>query len=240
MEFIENFAIVDGSNDEMSVAGGDEVRNESDVNFIDDTEEETDLQSQNLTAYVLANVTKDLQEMLQDQSMTEYLDECSTPKNVVPDCLDEMEYEYDNFDGFEKRNENSQTILKYSSHAQKNLFTTQYYSAFFIEVLKKKETFEFSKDEETLVRVLRQNLFEMLSGERANLFLDFNLSTVQRHCQVVNNILVEKNLFLSVYELKKNFCYLIKKRIQKNVVRKDLSACVEEHFSRFDIVKKLF
>ena len=145
MEFIENFTIVDESNDEMSVAGGDEVRNESDVNFIDDAEEETDLQSQNLTAYVLANVTRDLQETLQDQSMTEYLGECSTPKNVVPDCLDEMEYEYDNFDGFEKRIEYSQTILKYSSHAQKNLFTTQYYSAFFIEVLRKKRLLSLAK-----------------------------------------------------------------------------------------------
>ena len=145
MEFIENFTIVDGSNDEMSVAGGDEVRNESDVNFIDDAEEETGLQSQNLTAYVLANVTRDLQETLQDQSMTEYLGECSTPKNVVPDCLDEMEYEYDNFDGFEKRIEYSQTILKYSSHAQKNLFTTQYYSAFFIEVLRKKRLLSLAK-----------------------------------------------------------------------------------------------
>lgn len=115
MKFIENFTIVDGSDDEMSVAGGDEVRIESDVNFIDDAEEETDLQSHNLTAYVLANVTRDLQETLQDQSMTEYLGECSAPKNVVPDCLDEMEYEYDSFNGFEKRNENSQTILKYLS-----------------------------------------------------------------------------------------------------------------------------
>ena len=77
--------------------------------------------------------------------MTEYLGECSTSKNVVPDCLDEMEYEYDNFDGFEKRIEYSQTILKYSSHAQKNLFTTQYYSAFFIEVLKKKRLLSLAK-----------------------------------------------------------------------------------------------
>ena len=46
-------------------------------------------------------------------------------------------------------------------------------------------------------------------------------------------------LFLRVYELRKKFCYLIKNVPQdKNVIQRDLSACVEERFYGFDFVRK--
>lgn len=53
----------------------------------------------------------------------------------------------------------------------------------------------------------------------------------------VNNLLLERNLFLGVYKLRKKFRYLIKKYPSKNEVVRDLLAYVEERFNGFDIVK---
>ena len=50
----------------------------------------------------------------------------------------------------------------------------------------------------------------------------------------------EQEAFLRVYELRKKFRYLIKKVPQKkNVVRRDLSACVEKRFNDFNIVRRI-
>ena len=103
MEFIQKYVKIDGdddSDDQMPDAGGDEI-NYSDVEFIDDDEQ--NFQGQNPSDYCLMNVTRDLQEALRDQSMPTELGECFGPENFVPDCVDEVEYEYDEFKGFQKR-----------------------------------------------------------------------------------------------------------------------------------------
>ena len=70
MEFIEKHARVDWSDDEMEDdAGGDEI-NKFDSKFIDD---ETNFQDQEPTNYCLMNVTRDLREVLTDQSMAQKL-----------------------------------------------------------------------------------------------------------------------------------------------------------------------
>ena len=56
----------------------------------------------------------------------------------------------------------------------------------------------------------------------------------------MNDLLMTKRLFLRVYELRKKFCYLIKKVPKtKNIVKRDLSAFIEERFNGFEIVRKL-
>ena len=51
---------------------------------------------------------------------------------------------------------------------------------------------------------------------------------------------MSKNLFLRVYELRKKFCYLIKKMPKgKIIIQKDLSACVETHFNGFELVRRM-
>lgn len=70
--------------------------------------------------------------------------------------------------------------------------------------------------------------------------MDLSLSIFQEQCHVVNDLLMSKNLFLKVYKLRKTFSYLIKKVPQgKNTVQRDLSACVEEHFNGFKLVRKI-
>ena len=59
-------------------------------------------------------------------------------------------------------------------------------------------------------------------------------------CHVINHLLLSESLFLRVYELRNQFCCLIKKVPNgKNVITKELSACVEERFNGFQLVKRL-
>ena len=65
IEFIEKYAGVNGSDEEeeMSVVGGDEVTTYSDEKFIDNRES---VQDQNPSDYRLMNVSRDLQDVLED------------------------------------------------------------------------------------------------------------------------------------------------------------------------------
>ena len=87
MEFIKKYAKVDGpeDDDDQMSAGGDEVIC-LDVEFIDDKTNK----EQSLTDYRLVNVTRDLQEALQDQSMSADLGECSDPENLFLNMLQKL------------------------------------------------------------------------------------------------------------------------------------------------------
>ena len=109
MEFIDKYAKIDGSGaDDAMSAGGDEV-NYSDVEFIDD---ETNVQDQGPSDFRLMNVTRDLQEGLQDQSMSADLGECSDPENFTSDHVEQIEYEIDEFDDFKNRIKKFEQDLK--------------------------------------------------------------------------------------------------------------------------------
>ena len=70
--------------------------------------------------------------------------------------------------------------------------------------------------------------------------LDSGLSTFETQCHIVNDLLMSKNLFLRVYELRKKFCYLIKKMPKgKIIIQKDLSARVETRFNGFELVRRM-
>ena len=47
-----------------------------------------------------------------------------------------------------------------------------------------------------------------------------------------------KKIISEGVRVQKKFRYLIKEKLQKSLVQKDLSACVEDHFNSFEIVKK--
>ena len=55
---------------------------------------------------------------------------------------------------------------------------------------------------------------------------------------MVNDLLMTK-IFLWVYELRKKFCYLNKKvPKKKNIIKRDFSACVDDHFIGFEMARK--
>ena len=113
MEFIQKYERVDGSHyddDEMLTdAEGSVVRDEFvDDNFMDGSPQNH--QDQDLRAYGLTNVTRDLQKTLSDQSMYEYSGYCSNLENFVPDSFEDIEYDFDEFVGLKKGLRNSPAI----------------------------------------------------------------------------------------------------------------------------------
>ena len=122
MELIENYARVEGldedddADDEMSVAGGDEVTC-SDQELIDD---KTNIRDQD---YFLMNVTRDLQEAMPDGFMAEELELASSdPENFFSHYVDEIEYQYDESSGFAKRMRKFEKDLKIFKEHSKDSF----------------------------------------------------------------------------------------------------------------------
>ena len=236
MEFIEKYARVDEVEHD-DVAGCDEV-NQLDLDFIDD---ETDFKDQESTDYRLMNVTRDLQDAIADRPMALDLDSATAdPENFVLDFLDEVSYEFDEFFGFEKCIRKVDEEFKIFERESKDSFYFSLLNAIYYHLLEKKEDFDFSQDEERLREVLGRNFSENLKLKKYSLQLDLSLSTFETQCHLFNDLLMEKNLLLRVYEFRKKFCYLIKKIPRgKNTVQRELSACVEEHFNGFNLVKRL-
>ena len=97
----------------------------------------------------------------------------------------------------------------------------------------------FVKIEINLLKFLGEIFFEKLEAKKESLRLYLSLLTFQAQCLVIKDLLMNKNLFGRVYELRKKFRYLIKNAPQnKNVVQRDLWAYVEERLYGFDIVRK--
>ena len=159
MEFLEKFAKVAGSEDEddQMSAGGDEV-NYLDVEFIDD---ETNDQEQNPTDYRLMSVTGDLPEALLDHS------NICQPRRVFwswkyffSDNVEETEYDFDTFDGFEKKIKKFEQELEiFEINSKVSFCFANLYATFYV-LLKKKEDFEFCQEENKLAEVLGQKSFE--------------------------------------------------------------------------------
>ena len=75
---------------------------------------------------------------------------------------------------------------------------------------------------------------------KPELKLNLCLSTFEIQCYIINDLLIEKNLFLRDYELRKKIRYLLEKLLKgKNSVKRNLSASAEERFSGFHIIRQL-
>ena len=109
MAFIEKMARVDDEHLECCDEG--EVRHDSDLDFIDD---ETSFQDQEPSDYRLKNVTKSLQEALEDTSMKLYF-ACPYPENYVPYFADDIKYNYDDFRSLRKHLEFTKRTVRIRS-----------------------------------------------------------------------------------------------------------------------------
>ena len=240
MEFREKYCRIDGSDDDtedFNEAGDDEV-NDSDVSFIDD---EANFQDQEPTNHRLINVTRELQEAINDDSMAQELDLTSDdPKNFVFNFVGEIEVEYDEFQGVEKRIQKFVQELKIFRQGLKDSFYEAILFAVYYYFIDKKEDFDFCQEEKILTNVLGVDLFGDLKSKKQILQLDLSICTFETQCHVINDLLMERKLFLRVYELRKKFRYMIRKIPNgKNISQRDLSACVEERFNGFHLVRKL-
>ena len=125
MEFIQKYARVDDEDSDIDF--NDEV-SQSDQEFIDDR---NNFQDQEPSNYRLLNVTRDLQEAINDHSI--YGDnECSDLENFVLDYIEEIEYDFDNFKSFQKKFEKSKQDLRIFEKDSDNSFLTQSFIRFII------------------------------------------------------------------------------------------------------------
>ena len=125
MEFIQKYARVDDEDSDIDF--NDEVT-QSDQEFIDDA---NNFQDQEPSNYRLLNVTRDLQEAINDHFI--YRDnECSDPENFVLDYVEEIEYDFDNFKSFQKKFEKSEQDLRVFEKDSDNSFLTQSFIRFII------------------------------------------------------------------------------------------------------------
>lgn len=183
--------------------------------------------SSRMKLQAIANMTRDLQETLLDQSMSSDCGACSDPENYVRDFIDETEPEYDTFENVLKFVEDLQIFVQDS---KESFCFFVLYRVIYV-LLEKKDSFEFCEDEKEIESVIGSEFFARLKEKQDELYLDLNISIFQQQCLVINNLLLEKNLFLSVYELRKKFHYLIKKgkkkmkfrNIFRSVLRSDLT-----------------
>ena len=237
MEFIEKYARVEAGeeeddNDEMAEA--DQVRHLLDDEFIDD---ENSFQDQCPLDYRLVNLTRDMTEACNDLEYWKDF-ECSDPGNYVHKTYGsrtDHEPEYDEIKGFEKRIEQFNSSLKqFRGNDNESFYFAILYGTYF--KLKGKDD-DFSDD---LQAFLGTMFLEQLEEKRSEMFLDLNIQTLERQCHMINDVLLSKNLFLRVFEKRKQFRYVIKKLRTKNEVKRELSSCIKERFNGFQVVRHLF
>ena len=100
MEFTEKYCRIDGFDDDTENLNQAGEVNDSDIDFLDD---EANFQDQEPTKYRLMNITRELQEAINDDSMPQELDLTSDdPENFVLDIFDNVEVEHDKFHSVEK------------------------------------------------------------------------------------------------------------------------------------------
>ena len=187
------------------------------------------------------NITRDVREAVTDQSMAQELDLLlEDPEDFLSDFVDEVNYEFYEFFGFEERIHKFNQELKIFERESKDSFYFSILSATYHDLIDRKEGLDFCQDEEKLREVLGQDFLEKLKSKTKSLQFDLSLCTFETQCQVVNDLLIEKKLFLQVYKFRKKFRYLIKKKKKgKNAAQRELPACIEDRFNGSELVKRL-
>ena len=86
--------------------------------------------------------------------------------------------------------------------------------------------------------VIGKKRFDSLKKIKDSLRLSLCLTTFEQQCYEVNDLIIEKTLFLRVHETRNKFCYLIHKPpAGKNQVVRNLSSCVIQKYNDYQVVK---
>lgn len=122
------------------------------------------------------------------------------PQNFVPDCIDEVELSYDEFDGFEKRIKKFDQDLKIYEQNSKDSFLYSAFCGIHYSMLEEKEKLNFAR--------MKKNLWKFLGETKAKkeqLHLDLSLSTFEIICHVVKDLLMTKSSFCMCTSFGKSF-----------------------------------
>ena len=113
-------------------------------------------------------------------------------------------------------------------------------SFYFILLFAIRYQFKNKKDEcsidELKNDIENDQLYDVLFSTKDNLRLDLDIQNFENQCFSFD-LLIKHDLFLSIYELKDKFRYLIKQDSEKKkTVMRDLSSCIVEKFNSFNVI----
>ena len=150
-------------------------------------------------------------------------------------CEEPTNAEIDNFDNYSKRVSKFKSSLM-NPHDIDNSESFFYSILYGLRYHLTGKAEPCSEDEEIKADVTAE-IFDQLNLKRDKIKLDLDLMNFENQCFLINRNVMNKNLFLRVYELKDKFRYLIKEDSKKKHVLRDFSSCIIEKFNGFNIVR---
>ena len=165
--------------------------------FIDDVSIFQDHNPSNY--YGLKNVTRPLDYAINYRSYVDIFDDWSVPENYIPECFDETEKNYDEFDSFEKQIDCFKKDLKIFKEQSKHSF----YNAILYATTSKLNEKKIIQDEKEIETILGKDVFEELKTKKDELILDLLLPSFERQCHQVNDLFLKRIFLESVRTLKK-------------------------------------
>ena len=214
----------------------DQSNDEGDEMFFDDSLVDNSVVQENNepSFFRFHNQTRDLQEVMDEiQEEEERAAEYMEANNYLEDCETEDigNEAFDEFNNFEEKKELFLSSLKNPVENQtreNSFYLTLLYA---IRFLKNKKSDQC--DENEIENEIGADLYSKIKEKKDNLILDLNKRHFDEMCFDINEILLEENFFLRVYELKDKFRYLFHEDHTKKNVCRSLSSCIKEKFNGF-------
>ena len=175
-----------------------------------------------------------MEETQRDHSISAELGECSDPENFVPDFVDEFEYAYDEFKGFQKSNETfAKDLRMFEGSSKDSIYNAILFGAYHA-LLDNKEKFE--SDQSRLAEVFGQNSFDEFQVKKEILQLDLKPSNFLMQCHVIKDLLMNKRLFYEFMSSEKSFVISLRKCLRKRTLYEGIFRPVLRNYSAISIL----
>ena len=173
------------------------------------------------TDEVLARIAEEERIAIQNLEPTNYLEE-----------YEEFENEIDDISSSLKNKDKFMSTLKNPVKKQntENSFFPALIYAINFSINKEIENFE----DKVLKNKIGGDLYRKLEQKKTICILNLDRADFDM-CFDINEILVEHNLFLRVYERKDKFRYLFRRTSEKNEAIKSISSCIRNKFNGFNV-----
>ena len=228
-EFIHFEAEVSGSENSENEA---EVASEMDSFINDESESEPDSKHQFVNMQININ---EANERIEQEALQRIAD-CDDYSNLC-EMSDEDESSIFEFEDAETHiNKFKQTLLP--KNAQRNI-----HNEFIHVILYKIRYIIENKTDICNNETLKQNktlkeIMEQLSCK--NLIFSLDLQEFEHVCYQINEILIEYNYFLRVFEQKNKYRNLLLRKTEKQTQIKQLASCLMQKYNGFQIIKNSF
>ena len=96
---------------------------------------------------------------------------CSDPENFVPGCVEEIQYEFDNFNNFEKRVQKFEQDLQVFENDFDGLLFNAILYLIYYTLLNNKDEFDFSQDNDKFLQIFGEHFLNKLQSLKPELRL---------------------------------------------------------------------